>query len=351
MHPWRMHDDADKLQGGPGVTQPETSQTAYLSFETGGTKLIAAVAGADGRLIDAVQIDRSHEDSASQSLPRLLDVGEALLLRHRAQGAEFRAVGFGYGGQFDRASNRVMECFHESGWQTLDVHAIVTARFGLPVVIENDCKLAALAEAQLGAGRGFRTVFYITIGTGIGGGIVHAGRILQLGDQGDAEIGHMTVDPSGALPCACGKRGCLEACCSGPGLVDLTQHLAAHWTGASTFADTVRSGKLFSSKHLFAAWHADDAFAAHVVEAAAGHLGVGLGATIQLLNPDVVVLGGGVATGNAAFVERIATAVTARVMPNLRAADGRLRTRFVTTELREQVVAQGAALLAMQQIS
>lgn len=81
------------------------------------------------------------------------------------------------------------------------------------------------------------------------------------------------------------------------------------------------------------------------------YLGVGLGATIQLLNPDVVVLGGGVAAGNAAFVERIAAAVTARVMPNLRAADGRLRTRFVTTELREQVVAQGAALLAMQQVS
>lgn len=321
---------------------------AYLSFETGGTKLIAAVAGPDGRLVDAVQIERAHTDAAPQSLARLLDVGEQLLQRHRAQGAAFRAVGFGYGGQFDRAANRVMECFHEAGWESLDVHTIVAQRFGLPTFIENDCKLAALAEAQLGAGRGFRTVFYVTIGTGIGGGIVHAGRILQLGDQGEAEVGHMTVDPAGALPCSCGKRGCLEAYCSGPGLVDLTRHLAAAWHGESMFAATVQRGEAFGGRDLFAAWRADDAFAARVVDAAADCLGIGLGAVIQLLNPDVVVLGGGVATGNPAFLERIAAAVAERVMPNLRAVDGRLRTRFVTTELREQVVAQGAALLAMQ---
>jgi glucokinase len=324
---------------------------AYLSFETGGTKLIAAVAGPDGRLLDSVQIERGHADTADVSLPRLLDVGEALMHKHQAQGAAFRAVGFGYGGQFDRAANRVMECFHEAGWEALDVHALVSQKFGLPTVIENDCKLAALAEAQLGAGRGFRTVFYITIGTGIGGGIVHDGRILQLGDKGEAEIGHMTVDAAGALPCACGKRGCLEAYCSGPGLVDLTRHLAGQWRGASPFAADARQGNAFSGKDLFGAWRAGDEFAAHVVEAAAGHLGIALGATIQLLNPDVVVLGGGVAAGNAAFVERITAAVAERVMPNLRAADGRLRTRFITTALREQVVAQGAALLARQAVN
>jgi len=159
----------------------------------------------------------------------------------------------------------------------------------------------------------------------------------------------MTVDAAGALPCACGKRGCLEAYCSGPGLVDLTRHLAAEWRGESTFASAVRRSERFSGKDLFAARRAGDGFAAHVVDAAAAHLGFALGATIQLLNPDVVVLGGGVATGNDGFVERIADAVAARVMPNLRAADGRLRTRFVTTALREQVVAQGAALLAKQQ--
>ncbi|MCX6017024.1 MAG: ROK family protein [Chloroflexi bacterium] len=321
---------------------------AFLSFETGGTKLVAAVAGADGRLIDVALIERRHDDDAQQSLPRLLDLGESLLQKHRARGTQFRAVGFGYGGQFDRAANRVMECFHEAGWEDLDVHAIVAARFGLPTVIENDCKLAALAEAQLGAGRGFRTVFYITIGTGIGGGIVHAGHILQLGDKGEAEIGHMTVDPSGALPCACGKRGCLEAYCSGPGLIDLTRYLATKWTGPSPFATTVLGGDRFTGRDLFTAWAATDEFASSVVHTAAAHLGIALGATIQLLNPDVIILGGGVATGNITFLSLIENATAARVMPNLRAADGRLRTRFVTTELREQVVAQGAALLARQ---
>jgi glucokinase len=316
---------------------------AYLAFETGGTKLIAAVAGADGRLIETAMIERVHHHTAQDSLPRLLDLGQTLIDKFRAQDYEFLAVGFGYGGQFDRAAQRPMQCFHEIGWEDLDAKAAVKQRYGLPVAMENDCKLAALAEAQLGAGRAGQTVFYITIGTGIGGGIVRNGRILDLGDKGEAEIGHMTIDPSGALSCACGKSGCLEAYCSGPGLVDLTKHLARGAAGGHALARQALNDPSFNSKTLFAAWAAGDDFAAQAVNAAAGHLGFALGAMIQLINPDVVVLGGGVATGNAGFIDLIAAATEARVMPNLRG-----RARFTPTELREQVVSQGAALLARQ---
>lgn len=316
---------------------------AYLAFETGGTKLIAAVAGADGRLIETAMVERVHRHTAQDSLPRLLDLGQSLLDKYRALNHEFRAVGFGYGGQFDRAAQRSMQCFHEDGWENLDAKAAVEQRYSLPVAMENDCKLAALAEAQLGAGRGGQTVFYITIGTGIGGGIVRNGRILDLGDKGEAEIGHMTIDPAGALPCACGKAGCLEAYCSGPGLVNLAKHLARGVGGDPALARQALSDPTFTGKTLFDAWAAGDLFAAQVVHAAAGHLGFALGAMIQLINPDVVVLGGGVATGNAGFIDLIAAATETRVMPNLRG-----RARFTPTELREQVVCQGAALLARQ---
>src|SRR5690606_10340857 len=97
---------------------------------------------------------------------------------------------------------------------------------GVPAAIENDCKLAALAEAVLGAGRGADTVFYVTIGTGIGGGLVHRGELVALSPLGEAEIGHVIVDPDGP-ECACGNRGCLEALCAGPSLPRLAPGLAA----------------------------------------------------------------------------------------------------------------------------
>jgi glucokinase len=323
-----------------------TSQ-AYLAFETGGTKLIAAVADENGRFLDKRVLRREHHHTATDSLMRILDAGEALLQDFVARGHRFRAIGFGYGGQVDRTRERAMQCFHEDGWESLDVLAELRKRFGLPARIENDCKLAALAEAQDGAGRGFRTVFYITIGTGIGGGIVRDGRILDLGGNGEAEIGHMTVefDDALTLPCACGKRGCLEAHCSGPGLRGLARHIATRdeqrWPD-DAIARAAAQGAL-DGPALFQAWRAGNAFADVVIQHATGLLGRGLGAMIQIVNPDVVVLGGGVATGNAGLIERIDRQTRPFIMPNLRD-----HTRFVPTQLREDVVAHGAALLARQ---
>ncbi len=323
-----------------------TSQ-AYLAFETGGTKLIAAVADENGQFLDRRVLRREHHHTAPVSLARILDAGESLLRDFSARGRSFRAIGFGYGGQVDRTRERAMQCFHEDGWESLDVLAELRRRFGLPARIENDCKLAALAESLDGAGRGFRTVFYITIGTGIGGGIVREGRILDLGGNGEAEIGHMTVefDDAWALPCACGKRGCLEAHCSGPGLRDLARHLAVRdaqrWPD-DAIAQAAAQGVL-DGPALFQAWHAGNAFADTVIQRATALLGRGLGAMIQIVNPDVVVLGGGVSTGNAGLIELIDRQTRPFIMPNLRD-----HTRFVPTALREDVVAHGAALLARQ---
>jgi glucokinase len=240
-----------------------------------------------------------------------------------------------------------MQCFHEDGWESLDVLAELRKRFDLPARIENDCKLAALAEALDGAGRGFGTVFYITIGTGIGGGIVREGRIVDLGGNGEAEIGHMTVefDEAWALPCACGKRGCLEAHCAGPGLRDLARQLATRdaqrWTDDAN-ARAAKQGAL-DGPALFQAWRSGNAFADAVIQRATTLLGRGLGAMIQIVNPDVVVLGGGVSTGNAGLIELIDRQTRPFIMPNLRD-----HARFVPTALREDVVAHGAALLARQ---
>jgi len=189
------------------------SNDAYLVFETGGAKLVAGVAGPGGRLIETEKIYREPADRARKSFARLTELGRALFEKRQTDGARFRAVGFGFGGTVYREARKPHRCLHEQGWEELDVAAALEKEFGIPVFIENDCKLAALAEAHFGAGKGCHTVFYVTLGTGVGGGIVRGGRIQAFSDIGEAEIGHVVVEPEG-LPCWCGGRGCVESVCS-----------------------------------------------------------------------------------------------------------------------------------------
>jgi glucokinase len=325
--------------------EKDMTHFAYLAFETGGTKLVAAVADADGMLIETAIRKRKPNDRAEDSLQQLIDAARELRERHEANGKTFRGIGFGYGGQVKRAAQMPLACIHEAGWEKINVRHRLSDMFDLPVVIENDCKVAALAEAKLGAGRTHRTVFYITIGTGIGGGIVRDGAIADFGDDGEAEIGHIVVHPSEGFACGCGNKGCLEAYCSGPGMHALAkwsvkQH-PQHWRD-NAFAQRSLHDKSFSAKDLFEAWD-KEVFAGVVIRIATSYLAFALGSMIQLINPDAIIFGGGVAAGNNRFIQQIENDTRKFVMPNLRD-----RCKFVSCELRERVVAQGAALLAKQ---
>lgn len=293
--------------------------SSYLAFETGGTKLVAALADSDGVLTETRVLRRAHSDRAHDSIRRLIEAGRELL-----GDATPAAVGFGYGGGVDRASNRPLECFHEEGWQDLDPVRLFGDAFDAPVFMENDCKVAALAEAVLGAGKGARTVFYITLGTGVGGGLVRDGRIVSLSDHGEAEVGHLLVEPGG-LPCPCGRQGCLEAFCSGPGLEQVAS----------------AAGLDMNGPQLMDAWRSGDRTATAAVERAADALSVALGSVMTLLAPQAIVIGGGVGGGNPDFI-----ALAAGRAKNHCSTYFHRFFRTVPAALGEAVVTQGAALLA-----
>ena len=293
------------------------SAARFLVFETGGTKLVAAIADGEARLIETAILRRGPEDRAEQSLTRLIEAGRGLCGDARLAG-----IGFGYGGAVNRAARRPMVCLHEAGWEDLDPVTLLESEFQVPAAIENDCKLAALAEATLGAGRGAETVFYVTIGTGIGGGLVHQGSIVALSPLGEAEIGHLVVDPDGPV-CDCGNRGCLEALCSGPNLPRLY------------------SGGHASSQELFALAAAGDATAIAAVDRAAAYLGQAFSMVANLICPDVIVVGGGLGSAYPDFLALIEEKTRARTVPYFRE-----RVRLAPSGLRELTVTQGAALLA-----
>lgn len=321
-----------------------TSQQ-YLAFETGGTKLVAGLAGPDARLRTRITVPRGEGDRASQSLSRIESFARLLLVKEGLENRDLRAIGFGFGGTVLRPANKPHLCLHEEGWEKEDVAGDLELSFGVPVFVENDCKLAALAEAHFGAGKGAKSVFYVTLGTGVGGGFVRDGRIQAFGDRGEAEIGHIVVEPDGP-ECCCGNRGCVEALCSGPGLSKLCRWLAEKQPGPwrrSALAQCKSTGQSIPSERIVACWEAGDAFAGRVIEHAARRLAEALAATVNLLVPERIVVGGGLGTASPQFLDLVRNRIAPLVVPYFRDSYA-----LVPSELREAVVTQGAAILAAQ---
>lgn len=302
----------------------------YLVFETGGTKLVAGVAGPDAKLLEVDVFPRDQSHRGEQSLARLIAAGQELRAKYEAQGAKFAAIGFGYGGGFDRSTGHPLVCLHEPGWEDIHIAARLEDAFELPAKVDNDCKVAALGEAHFGAGRGVDSVFYVTLGTGIGGGFVRGGKTVELSPRGECELGHIQVMPQGP-PCVCGGSGCVEALSSGPGM-----HATAGWLngGENPFAD---------SREILDAWRAGDDLAARTVDVASNGLAHGLAAVISLFAPELIVIGGGLGTGNPDYLAVVERRARPLITPYFRD-----HWRMTVSELGERVVAQGAAELARQ---
>jgi glucokinase len=298
-----------------------------LVLESGGTKLLAGISDAQGTLLHTVRAVRQSSNTAADTLKQLVEMARDLQCKGQAEGYELAACGFGFGGSVARSTQAPYLSLHEDGWGTIDGRAFLQKELQMPVFVENDCKVAALAEAVLGAGADARTVFYMTVGTGIGGGFVRDGRILALADTGEAEVGHLPLEPGGPA-CGCGGRGCLEALAAGPAILASAK------------------GAFASTEQIFAAWSGGDVEATIIVERAAGYVARGIACVMALYHPECIVMGGGVASGSRRFVDRVAELSAECTVPYFR-DDLEIRP----AALGEHVVIQGAAMFALSQVS
>ncbi|MFH1330552.1 MAG: ROK family protein [Actinomycetota bacterium] len=247
------------------------------------------------------------------------------------------AVGIGVAGLVDHRTGTLVWSPHASGGGVA-LGPEVAAATGLPVVVDNDANLAALAEARLGAGAGQRMVLFIGLGTGIGGGLVIEGR-LERGRGFLGEVGHMVVDPSGPC-CACGGYGCWEALVSGSSLGRVARELAAaDSTGAVARA---ASGAVPRGEDLAAAAAGGDVTARAELAAAGAWLGRGLADLVAVLDPDVIVVGGA-AAGAGEVLLAPARAVLAEVVEG---AGHRAPTPVVLARFGARAGLVGAALVA-----
>ncbi len=244
-------------------------------------------------------------------------------------GVEPRRLGVALPGPLPADRAALGELPNLPAWSGWPVRERLSALFGLPVAVENDANAAAFAEAHLGAGRGCRTVLLLTLGTGVGGGIVHEGRLF-LGSAGAAaEIGHLTVQDDGPF-CPCGKRGCLEA------LVG-SRALRASYAARAGLASPPPLSEVISLARR------GDETALAVFRRAGAWLGVAVAAAANILNPDCVLIGGGVAAVGGPLLEAVRASAVPRVMPALR------NFRLAGAALGNDAGFIGAALLAAEE--
>jgi glucokinase len=189
-------------------------------------------------------------------------------------------------------------------WHNFPLATEIARVFSAPVTIDNDANAAALAEAKWGAGRGHRNVFYATIGTGIGTGIVFDGKIYHGRTGSAAEGGHMGIDPSGPL-CPCGKRGCIELLASGPAIARRARHKLADNPDSILLELAGGNLQAITSEIVSQAHSAGDLVAKNVLDETLDLLAYWLGNIVDLLEPDVIVIGGGVSSMLAPFLSDI----------------------------------------------
>lgn len=292
--------------------------TQYLlALDFGGTKLSAAVAVAGEHHWRARrQIFSPPDADASYDFDTIISLAHSVLSDVEDQPA---AVGVSFGGPVTAADGIVLLSHHVPGWENTPLRDQLESRLGLPVSIDNDANAGALGEWRFGAGQGCESVLFITVSTGIGGGWVLNGQVYHGADSVAGEIGHITVEHGGPA-CICGRRGCLEAVAAGPAIARRARQrlLAEPQAGAILRQWADGAIEAVTAKHVAQAAQAGDELARQVLDEAARALGFGISCAISLMNPERIVVGGGVAKSGTRYFEVVRAAVRANVLPEMR---------------------------------
>jgi len=318
-----------------GRDKPEDI-VAFIGIDVGGTKIAGLLRNGDS--IEARLRTSTNTRSSDTVLQDISSVVRELRSKADANGSPVEAVGVGIAGFIDQAEGVVTD---SPNLPLKDFHLreLLSRACGLPVFVDNDANAAALAEAVLGAGKGACCLVHLTLGTGIGGGVILDGRIFR-GSSGSAmEAGHMVIQENGPL-CTCGSRGCLEALASGVAIYNRVKELSMSEVEAPLVDEYMRDPQGFSAETVGRYADAGDATALSILEDAGRYLGIGIGNLVNLVNPDMVTLSGGLMSSFHHMEEKVMSAVEEISIPvNYR------RVRIRKGTLGEDAGQLGAALL------
>jgi glucokinase len=316
----------------PGVADPRVPfEAPVLGLDIGGTKIAAGVVDVHGSVRSFLHEPTNVEEGPEATLARLFELGRRAVISSGLEDGQIEAVGIGSGGPLDADRGVLVAPPHLPGWRDVPVADLARAAFHRPVTLENDATAGAAGEHRWGAGAGVRNMVYLTISTGVGGGVVIDGSLYRGSRGNGGELGHVTVDWHGR-PCrGCGRRGCLEAYVSGTSIAERAQEAGLDVSSAEEVAAAARAGDRVAET----VW-------GDTVEA----LGCGITSIVNLFEPELVVLGGGVTNSGEQLIGPVRALVRASAMsPAGDAAD------VVASAYGVQVGVAGAAAIVYDRAS
>ncbi len=294
------------------------SQYIY-GVDLGGTTVKMGLFDGEGAILDKWEIVTRKEDNGANILP---DIAASIAEKNQEKGIEVKdivGIGMGVPGPITE-DGRVLKCAN-LGWGIFSVADELRKLTGVEKIkIGNDANVAALGEQWRGGGRGFDSIVMITLGTGVGGGVIINGKILTGSNGAAGEIGHLTVNPKETRTCGCGKKGCLEQYSSATGITRMTME---ELEGTDKPSE-LRQCEQVTGKEIFQAYENGDELAKGVVEEFADYLGLGLSHVAAVVDPQAFVIGGGISKNGPVVTEVIKEKYEQDVMFALKGKEFRL---------------------------
>ncbi|HEO6964829.1 TPA: ROK family glucokinase [Streptococcus agalactiae] len=317
-----------------------------LGIDLGGTTIKFGILTLEGEVQEKWAIETNTLENGRHIVSDIVESLKHRLSLYGLTKDDFLGIGMGSPGAVDRTSKTVTGAFNLNWADTQEVGSVIEKEVGIPFFIDNDANVAALGERWVGAGANNPDVVFVTLGTGVGGGVIADGNLIHGVAGAGGEIGHMIVDPENGFTCTCGNKGCLETVASATGVVRVACQLAEQYEGSSAIKAAIDNGDTVTSKDIFIAAEDGDKFANSVVERVSRYLGLAAANISNILNPDSVVIGGGVSAAGEFLRSRVEKYFVTFAFPQVKKS-----TKIKIAELGNDAGIIGAASLANQQAS
>lgn len=315
-----------------------------IGIDLGGTTAKIGILNQSGDILSKWELPTDISEEGLKIIPNIIQSIKTYLDSENLSSEDFLGIGMGTPGTVNRKNGTVIGAYNLN-WRTLQpIREQVESSTGIPFFLDNDANVAALGEQWKGAGNNEKNVSFITLGTGVGGGLVSDGTLIHGAVDAAGEVGHITVEPGG-YECTCGKKGCLEQYASATGIVRLARDLAKEHSQESDLKKLVLNNDPVDSKAIFDAAKAGDEYANFVVDRFAYYLGSALGNIANILNPSTIVLGGGVSKAGEFLVEKVSKVVEEFTFPTIRSV-----TKIKIAELENDAGMIGAASLVINEL-
>jgi glucokinase len=281
-----------------------------VGIDLGGMSAKGGLFSLNGELLACEKVNTDKADGFDGTMQKLADLARAVAEKHSVDFEQVVAIGVGSPGVVDSNAGVVLR-WTNYHWDNVPFSKRLRDLTGKPVKVANDANCAALGEAKYGATADFQSSILLTLGTGIGGGMVYDGKLIEGYKSAGAELGHITIR-EGGLPCACGRRGCYEKYASATALISQTRHAMVENLQSKLWE--VADGKIenVDGRTAFIAAKAGDETAKQVIERYVGYLSEGIADFVNILRPEAIVLGGGVANEGEALFKPLRKAVDER---------------------------------------